>query len=104
MSDFDDVAFAAWEGAKTPLDKLYDTLTYEEWREMPVQTYYLYDSALKPVTCCICDQNGYWAKENDKVYVCEHMPIIGASFACRQLDSIRADQVGCMRPGVSVIK
>ena len=92
--DFDLIAINAWHNNITPLEAFYDTLTGEQWREAetPSQRYRVF-TATCPRKCRLCGRDDQWTRESDTVFVCEHEAIHGASFGCRQLDSVRVKDV-----------
>ncbi len=100
MNCFEDAFDDAWNDAKTPLERMYDNMMGDAWREVPITEHKLVDRASIPVLCRICERDNRWIKENDRVYVCEHEPIIGAGLCCRQIDSVKIKDVVCV--GVNV--
>lgn len=77
MSDFDDIANAAFE------------------QELPVLRYALFDVVNLPILCRICDGN-HWTVERVledgiQILTCSHGTVDGLGF--RQVDSVRSDKV-----------
>lgn len=103
MDNFDDIASAAWEEAKTPLEKMYDTWVGDQPGPDPDQVKFIIYSELTglPYLCCICGHGDQWTVEGDevrqiaRVFICEHEPIMAAGGkGIRQLNSVPVNKVG----------
>lgn len=94
----DDIAGAAWEQTKTPLDRMYDTWQPGwEQAEMPAEflTVKLVDQAGRPVTCSACGRDDRWAATEYGKWRCagEHEPVwIGRGYI-EQIIEVDPDQV-----------
>lgn len=93
IADFGDIAAQAWDKCKTSLDRLYDLLTYEHWRDQPSDTMYRIWTDDGMQYCHLCGADDKWVLEGDtaeisKVFVCEHEPVMGCKHSCRQVSSV----------------
>lgn len=100
MSEFDQIAREAWEQAKTPLERMWDTWVGEgNWEPQPPQTTYRIHDRLTgaPFACHLCGSTDHWTVEGDeirqiaRVFVCDHGIESGL---IRKVSSVPAHQVG----------
>lgn len=103
LKDFEEVAAAAWDNQKTPLERLYDTWVGEgNWEPGPQQpTYRIYARTTgKPFACHLCGSTDKWVAEGDeirqvvRVFVCEHEPVCVGRGSIRQVSSVPFHKVG----------
>lgn len=91
---FDQIASQAWQRSKTFLERMYDCWVGEGWWEPspPKQTFRIWEQYHDgPVACHLCGDTEQWTLENDrhnKVFVCEHEPIVVGHGAIRQVSSV----------------
>ena len=101
MTEFDQIASAAWEKQKTPLERMYDIWTSGTWEPDPPQTYYrIWDRHGIAFECDLCENQDRWQLEGLEsqrkatVFVCDHgIQICGPQVAIRKIRSIPVERV-----------
>ena len=99
---FEQIASAAWDRSKSPLERMYDSWVGEgQWEpDPPKVTYRIYDVTTgQPISCHLCGSTDEWVAEGDevrqivRVFVCEHEPVSLGRGAIRQVSSVPAHKV-----------
>lgn len=103
LDEFIELVKSKWPDSR--LEQLYDVLTHDQWRVEEEEEHllnhfriWLHSGTMLPHSCPICGSRDKWVKEgehpfSEEVYVCEHRPIYGASFGCRNVASVRSSDV-----------
>ncbi len=101
--DFEEIARAAWESQKTPLERMYDCWMGEgQWEPAPPRvTFRIFDRDTgQAIACHLCHSTDDWVVEGDevrqmaRVFICEHEPVMAVRAAVRQISSVSVVRVG----------
>ena len=100
---FEQIASAAWDRSKSPLERMYDCWVGEgQWEpDPPKVTYRIYDVTTGlAISCHLCGSTEKWVVEGDevrqiaRVFICEHEPILAVRAGVRQISSVPVRKVG----------